>query len=274
MGSLGQRYVTAFVSGASAGLGRAFSRMLLEEGVRVWGSSRDPGRLAELSEAFPGAFHSVTLELADSEGAVRAFGAAMAEAGGSFDLVINNAGYGVFGEFEGVAGSVWRSQIEGMLGTVLEISHAAFGSMRARNRGCLVHVSSIAGEFPLPYMSGYNVAKAGLSALSESLMFESRGSGIIVIDFRPGDYRTNFNDAMQKDTYSESTRKAWNALEATFSSAPAPEAAAADLRRALLRQRSGVVRSGSFFQATVAPFLARVAPRAWVRRATAKYFGL
>jgi short-subunit dehydrogenase len=169
---------------------------------------------------------------------------------------------------------VWRAQLEDMLCTVLGLSHAAFRSMRARNRGCLVHVSSIAGEFPLPYMSGYNVAKAGLSALSESLMFESRGSGIIVIDFRPGDYRTNFNDAMQKDFNSESTRRAWKAIEATFASAPAPEVAAGHLRSALLANRSGVIRSGSFFQATVAPFLARIAPRSWVRLLTVKYFGL
>ncbi len=274
MGGLKQQFGAAFISGASAGLGRAFSTMLLEEGVRVWGSSRDPARLGELCRTFPGTFHPVTLDLADGDGAVSAFTAALASAGGSFDLVINNAGYGVFGDFEGVEGSVWRAQIEGMLGTVMGLSHAAFSSMRARNRGCLVHVSSIAGEFPLPYMSGYNVAKAGLSALSESLMFESRGSGIIVIDFRPGDYRTNFNDAMQKDFNSESTRKAWNALESTFASAPAPERAAADLRRALLANRSGVVRSGSFFQATLAPILARICPKPLMRWGTAKYFGL
>ncbi len=274
MGSLKQRYATAFVSGASAGLGRAFAGMLLDEGVRVWGSSRAPARLEELALGYPGAFHPVTLDLADGDAAVAAFAAAQDAAGGGFDLVINNAGYGIFGEFEGVESSVWQGQIMGMLGTVLALSHEAFRSMRARNRGCLVHVSSIAGEFPLPYMSGYNVAKAGLSALSESLMFESRGSGIIVIDFRPGDYRTHFNDAMQRDSTHEPTRKAWNALEAAFAAAPAPGRAALDLRRALQGNRAGIVRSGSFFQATLAPFLARLAPRSWVRWATARYFGL
>jgi short-subunit dehydrogenase len=273
MGAPGQLRGAAFVTGASAGLGRAFTEMLLGEGMSVWGSSRDPERLAELSAGHPDSFHPVALDLADAEGAVRAFKVASAAAGGGFDLVVNNAGYGVFGEFAGVENSVWRAQLEGMLGTVLALSHAAFRSMHARNRGCLVHVSSIAAEFPLPYMSGYNVAKAGLSALSESLMFESRGSGIIVIDFRPGDYRTNFNQAMQKDSNSEATRKAWAALEAIFAGAPAPERAARDLRRALLAGRSGVVRSGSFFQAVVAPALARIAPRSWVRWSTARYFG-
>jgi short-subunit dehydrogenase len=273
MGAVGQLRGTAFVTGASAGLGREFTLMLLGEGVRVWGSSRNPARLADLSEAHSEGFRPVTLDLADAEGAERAFAAALAEAGGGFDLVINNAGYGVFGDFAAVGAPVWRAQLEGMLGTVLGISHAAYRSMRARGRGCLVHVSSIAAEFPIPYMSGYNVAKAGLSALSESLMFESRGSAIIVIDFRPGDYRTKFNQAMQNDSQSDRTRQAWAAVDASFAAAPDPRLAALDLRRALLSSRSGVVRSGSFFQARVAPALARLFPASWVRWGTARYFG-
>jgi uncharacterized protein len=274
MGALCQLRPTAFVTGASAGLGREFALMLLAEGVSVWGSSRETARLAELSEGHPGAFHPVALDLADADGAVRAFAVASAAAGGSFDLVVNNAGYGIFGEFAGIENSVWRSQLQGMLGTVLALSHAALRSMRPRNRGCLVHVSSLAAEFPLPYMSGYNVVKAGLSALSESLMFETRGTGIIVIDFRPGDYRTNFNQTMQKDSNSEAARRAWVALEAAFAGAPAPELAARDLRGALLANRSGVVRSGTFFQARLAPALARLLPKPWMRWGTAKYFGL
>jgi short-subunit dehydrogenase len=274
MGRLSQRHGTAFVSGASSGLGRAFARMLLGEGVRVWGTSRDPSRLAELSTAHPGTFRPVALDLADTAGAVRAFTEASAAAGGGFDLVVNNAGYGVFGEFAAVEAAVWRSQIDGMLGTVLGLSHAALRSMKARNRGCLVQVSSIAAEFPLPYMSGYNVAKAGLSALSESLMFETRGTGIRVIDFRPGDYRTDFNQVMHGDATTESTRRAMKALEAGLAAGPAPERAALDLRRALLANRSAVVRSGSFFQARLAPLLGRLVPASWVRLATARYHGL
>jgi uncharacterized protein len=271
---LNQRHGTAFVTGASTGLGRAFADMLLREGVRVWGTSRDPRRLDDLSAGHPGAFFPVTLDLADASGAVRAFRDASAAAGGGFDLVVNNAGYGVFGEFTALESSVWRAQVDGVLGTVLELSHAAMRSMRGRGRGCLVHVSSIAAEFPLPFMSGYNVAKAGLSALSESLMFETRGSGITVIDFRPGDYRTNFNQAMQKDPPSAPTRRALASLEAMLAAAPAPERAALDLRRALLRGRSAVVRSGSFFQARLAPLFVRFIPFSWVRRATALYFGV
>jgi len=273
MASLNELRGTAFVSGASTGLGEAFARTLLSEGVSVWGTSRDPARLAELAAAHPGAFHAVELDLADGPGALRAFGNAAAAAGGAFDIVINNAGYGVFGEFEAIESAVWRRQLEGALLTVMELSHAAYKLMRGRGRGCLVHVSSLAAEFPLPYMSGYNVVKSGLSALSESLMFESRRSEITIIDFRPGDYRTNFNRAMQTESVSDTTRKVWGRLDAMLAAAPSPERAAADLRRALLANRSGVVRSGSLFQARVAPFLARILPASWVRASNARYFG-
>ncbi len=67
--------------------------------------------------------------------------------------------------------------------------------------------------------------------------------------------------------------RAWSALEAGLAAAPPPGKAACDLRRALLAGRSGVVRSGSFFQARLAPALARLFPRSWVRAATARYFG-
>jgi short-subunit dehydrogenase len=282
---LTDRYRTAFVTGASAGLGRAFAAMLLAEGVRVWGTARDPARLGKFGaqpgsgdDSAPPAFTPVALDLAEPRAAEAAFLRAAAEAGGGFDLVIQNAGYGAFGEFADTDFAVWQAQLEAMLIATARLSHAAFRAMRARNRGCLVHVASVATEFPLPFMSGYNMAKAGLSALSESLIFETRGTDVIVIDFRPGDYRTAFNQAMQKSTTAALAdprlARAWLVLEANLEAAPPPVRAAADLRRALARGRGGVVRSGAFFQARLAPFLARLAPAPLLRTATARYFGL
>ena len=268
-------HATAFVTGASSGLGRAFAAMLLAEGVRVWGTSRDPSRLAGLGRA---GFTPLALDLAAPAAASAAFLKASAEAVGAFDLVVNNAGYGVFAEFAGAEWGVWQAQLDAMLGTNLRLAHAACRAMRARGRGCLVNVSSLAVEFPLPFMSGYNVAKAGLSALSESLLFESRGTGVRILDFRPGDYRTAFNHAMQPQNPpsgggASRPERAWRVLDALLASAPPPERAAGDLRRALLAGRRGIVRSGTFFQARLGPLLARVLPEAVVRASVARYFG-
>ncbi len=272
------QYRTAFVTGASSGLGGAFAEMLLAEGVRVWGTARDPARVAGLVPRHPGQFTPVGLDLADAAAAERVFLAAEKVAGG-FDLVINNAGYGVFGAFAETDFAVWQAQLEAILAATLRLAHAAVRGMRARNRGCLVNVSSLAVEFPLPFMSGYNAAKAGLSAFSESLLMETRGTNLTVIDFRPGDYRTAFNQAMPSTVSAQlpadpRRTRVWRILESNLAAAPAPARAAADLRRALIRGRSGTVRSGSFFQARLAPLFARMAPDAGRRFVAAWYFGL
>lgn len=272
------RYPHAFVTGASAGLGRAFVEMLLEEGVHVWGTARDAGRLTDLATRHPASFTPVVLDLVDAPAAEASFLRAAKSAGGAFDLLINNAGYGVFGRFDTTDIAVWQAQMVAMLGTTMRLTHAALGPMRARGRGCIVNVASLAVEFPLPFMAGYNVAKAGLSALSESLIVETRGGGISVIDFRPGDFRTDFNQAMHTASpaapaASAVMSRAWQRLEENLNAAPSPARAAGDLRRALRRGKSGTMRSGSFFQAALAPWLARFAPQSWRRAATARYFG-
>jgi NAD(P)-dependent dehydrogenase (short-subunit alcohol dehydrogenase family) len=265
---------TAFVTGASSGLGRAFAEMLLGDGVRVWGTSRDPARLRSAGPLPQ--LNPVPLDLGDPAAAEAAYRRAASEAGG-FGLVVNNAGFGVFGEFDALGFDLWRGQVDALLLGTARLAHAAYGDLRARGRGCLVNVSSLAVDFPLPFMSGYNVAKAGLSALSASLAQEAAGGAVTVIDFRPGDYRTGFNDAMRPGAGMADgarTAPALARLDALMAAAPGPERAAADLRRAVLRDRSGVVRSGGFFQARAAPLLARLAPAGLVSRALARYFGL
>jgi short-subunit dehydrogenase len=266
---------TAFVTGASTGLGRAFTEMLLAEGVRVWGTSRSVDRLSELTQN--PAFTPVALDLRDGAAAEEVFHEAERAAGG-FDLVINNAGYGVFDEFASADFSIWQKQIEVMLLSPARLSHAALRGMLARSmagrHGALVNISSLAVEFPLPFQSAYNLTKAGLSALNESLMVEVEDTGIVVIDFRPGDYRTDFESSVYRRTGDLTRRmiRAWSAFKRMMDSGPEPAHAAETLRRALLEHRSGTVRTGRFFQAVMAPFLARFGSMAMRRRIQARYF--
>lgn len=284
-------YRTAFVTGASGGLGHAFVCMLLDEGLSVWGTARDTKRLDRLSARR--GFTPVGMDLSEGAGSVAAFErASAATSGGVYDLVIQNAGYGVFGEFAGSDWRPWAEQLETMLVNTARISHAAMASWQGRGDSCLVHVTSLAVEFPIPFQSGYNAAKAGLAALSESLDLETRGTAVRVIDFRPGDYRTDFNRAQisakcasapglvaapvsGSGTASASiTDRVWCRIEANLEAAPAPQRAASDLRRALLQRRRGRVRSGGFFQARIAPLLARFDPSDWRLRLIARYFDL
>ncbi len=273
---LSSRYRTAFVTGASTGLGLAFTDMLLAQGVEVWGTSRNEVRLPTRK-----GFHSVQLELGNGAAAAEALHCAELLAGG-FDIVINNAGYGVFGSFTHTDFSVWEEQWRAMLINTAQISQAALLGMRARGHGALVNISSLAGEFGLPYQAVYNSVKAGLSALNESLMCEMRGTGVCVIDFRPGDYLTEIERALrhppQASGLNEESRqrmeRVWVRFVKMMRSCPPPSHAAERLRRALRHGRSATVRSGPFFQAVVAPFLARFFSLSVRRRVQEWYFGL
>lgn len=278
---LSERYRTAFVTGASTGLGRAFAEMLLAEGVEVWGTSRDPSRLGSPSSGPGSRLHPVGLELRDGARAEQAFLAAEEQAGG-FEIVINNAGYGVFGEFAATEFPIWEEQLQVMLVNTARLAHAALRQMRARietrpGKCCaLVNISSLAAEFPLPYQPAYNVCKAGLTALSESLMMECSGSPIVILDVRPGDYRTDFEGSVRQvgDTASVRLQRAWRAFGRMMQTGPSPDHAAASLRRALLRQKSGTVRTGRVFQSVVAPFLKRFGSLELQRNVQARYFDL
>lgn len=260
----------AWVSGASSGLGAAFTAALLAEGIAVWGTSRSLDRLSRWAD-HP-LFHAVVLDLNDTSASLAAYRQAEGEAEG-FDLVIHNAGYGVFGPFDELPLEQWQQQLNAMLVSTVALNHASYTALRSRGAGALVNVSSLAVQYPLPYMAVYNVAKAGLSALSESLMFEAQGSGVRIIDFRPGDFRTDFNQAVRRpQESSDRTAGIWQVLERNLQAAPTADVAVRDLWKALHTGRSGTFTSGGFFQAKVARLFAALAPHGFKRAVADRYF--
>lgn len=269
---LSRRYKTALVTGASSGLGAAFADMLLNEGVSVWGTSRNPTEMKPREGFYP-----VRLELSDPVSIDEAW-ASIEEISGGIDLLVNNAGSGHFGPFADVSANDWVEQVEIFLLGPVSLARKALAGMVSKGRGCMVFVTSMSVEFPIPFMSGYDAGKAGLSSFADSFGLEVGKSGVSIIDFRPGDFQTKFNQAMnvdkpaiEPDSPAVST---WDRIERLMQVAPGAEIAARDLRRALIRGRSGVVRSGSFFQARMAPILNRLVPEVlscWARR---KYFRL
>lgn len=267
---LNERYRTALVTGAGAGLGRAFSQMLVREGVSVWGTSRNPEKLA----ADEGV-RAVRMELADPSSVQAAWETVDQESGG-IDLLVNNAGAGRFGPFRDESNEEWRRQIETLLLAPVMLARRAHERMVFTGGGCIVFVSSMSVEFPIPYMSAYDAGKAGLSSFADSFGLEVEGSGVLIVDFRPGDFKTGFNQAMnvnESNPLSDSrAASTWARVEELARRAPAPDKAARDLRRALVRGRSGVVRSGSFFQTTLAPFFGGLAPNAVSRWVRGRYF--
>lgn len=258
----------ALVTGVSAGLGRAIAQKLVAEGVEVWGTAREVSRV-------PAGIRPVALDLGSPE-SVRACVAQVRREAPALDLLVNNAGNGAFfplEEFpEGDLDSQWRVLLHGPAA----LTRALYADFRQRGGGVIVNVTSLAGDYPIPFMSAYSGAKAGLSAFTRALMLEAEGSGVTIIDLRPGDYATGFNHAMSGfDAVARpDAARARDACEAHVNAGPSPERAAEDLWRAVIRGRSGVKTTGDFWQAGLGPLLARLAPERLVRAYLRRYYGL
>jgi NAD(P)-dependent dehydrogenase (short-subunit alcohol dehydrogenase family) len=265
---LSDHFNTALVTGVSSGLGLAFARMLLAEGVSVVGMSRHP-EIPEATEAY----QPWPIDLSDLNTLESELDTVFTKYP-QIDLVINNAGFGVLGHLETMTPDAVQAQYAVMLNAPTLISARAVQAFQAGpSRGCLVNVSSLAVELPLPLMPVYNASKAALSALSESLMLDVSGSAAPyrVIDFRPGDFNTNFAQRMEG-------RVEWHGLDLRavmdrhHAQAPGVERAVRGLRRALISNRSGRVRVGDWFQSKLAPLGPRLLSSRWIRALIRWYY--
>ena len=258
----------ALVTGVSAGLGRAIAQKLLAEGVEVWGTARDVSRV-------PAGIRPVALDLADPESVTACIRKVNAEAP-ELDLLVNNAGNGAFFALEDFPAVELEKQWRVLLHGPAELTRGFYAVFRARRRGAIVNVTSLAGDYPIPFMAAYSGAKAGLAAFTRALMLEAEGSGVAVVDLRPGDYATGFNDAMAG--FGAVSRPdavaARDACVKHVNAGPPPEKAALDLWRAVSRGRSAVMYTGDFWQAGLGPLLARFAPEAIVRAYLKGYYGM
>ena len=264
-----------FITGASSGIGLLTARALCAQGHEVWGTSRTPGKLPVIEH-----FHPVVLDLNDSSSIEAGFRQALLEAG-HFDVLINNAGAGVFGPLEGFSEREFAAQLQTLLAGPLQLIRLALPAMRARRAGLIVNVSSLAGELPVPFLSPYSLSKAALSAMGEGLNLELAHTGIRVVDVRPSDFATDFHGSTRRldnevaTAYAPNLERAWNAIHRNMSHAPDPQKVADTLVKIVEGKiRRPVVAVGDFFQAGIAPYLSRRGPRAWVQWGIRLYYGL
>jgi NAD(P)-dependent dehydrogenase (short-subunit alcohol dehydrogenase family) len=264
-----------FLTGASSGIGLLTARALCGRGHEVWGTARTLEKLPILEH-----FHPTVLDLNDADSIEEGFAHAQGEAG-RFDVLINNAGAGVFGPLEAFTDREFNAQLETLLLGPLRLIRLALPDMRARREGLLINVSSLAGEFPLPFMAPYSMAKAALSAMSEGLILELAHTGVRVVDVRPGDFATQFHASTRRigdelsGAYAPNLELAWSAIDANMNRAQDPQMVADRLVSIVEGGgRSPVVAVGDVFQARIAPLLARLTPRVWVQWGVQRYYGL
>jgi len=188
------RFASALVTGASSGIGAALARRLAAAGTRdVVLVARRKERLealaAELAAQHGTRVRVQACDLGDAA-AVRALGDALAAQ--PPDLLVNNAGFGIFGAFADLGLEAQLACIDVNVRALVGLSHAYVGAARRRGLGALLQVASTAGVAPVAFEAVYAASKAFVIHFSEALAEELRGSGVQVVTLCPGFTETEF----------------------------------------------------------------------------------
>ncbi|MER6121937.1 SDR family NAD(P)-dependent oxidoreductase [Streptomyces sp. NPDC001795] len=181
-----------FITGTSRGLGRAFAEAALERGDKVAATARNIDSLADLVGKY-GADRVLPLALdVTDKAAVTAAVTAAVETFDRLDIVVNNAGYGLFGMVEEITEQQLRDQLETNLFGAFWVTQAVLPTLREQGSGHIVQVSSAGGVAAFPSLGGYHASKWALEGFSESLAQEVAGLGIHVTIVEPGGFTTDW----------------------------------------------------------------------------------
>jgi short-subunit dehydrogenase len=187
------------VTGASAGIGAEFARALAREGLSVVLTARRAERLRALASELEKTYHVATrvvaADLADPAGPDRV---ADAVEGLEIAVLVNNAGFGAAGRFEKLDRARLREMVQlNCLAPVL-LTHRLLPGMRARGRGAIIVVGSVAGRQALPLHGVYSATKAFDLLFGESLAVELEDHGIDVLVLEPGSTETEFQEVARE----------------------------------------------------------------------------
>jgi len=179
------------ITGASRGLGRAFTEEALKAGHRIVATARNSEQLVEVASKFGRSVRIVSLDVTNEMQAKDAVDTAI-QAFGGLDVLVNNAGYGNVSPVEDTPLADFRAQIETNLFGVIIMTKAVLPYFRERASGHIIQISSIGGRIGPTGRAAYAAAKFGVEGFSESLCKEVGPLGIKVTIVEPGGFRTDF----------------------------------------------------------------------------------
>jgi NAD(P)-dependent dehydrogenase (short-subunit alcohol dehydrogenase family) len=181
----------ALVTGGNRGIGRGIAEGLTREGATVVLTARKQADADKAATEVGGKCMGMACDVREYTQVQSLFAEAEKRAGG-LDVLINNAGIGIFGPIAEMAPADWRAVIETNLNGVYYCCHEAIPLMRKRGGGYIMNISSLAGRNAFPNGAAYNASKFGLNGFSEALMQEVRYDGIRVSYLMPGSVATEF----------------------------------------------------------------------------------
>jgi hypothetical protein len=226
----------AVVTGASSGIGEQFARQLTERGHRVALVARREERLAQLADELGGADRAIPIavDLVKPEGRDR-LASRLAELGTDVEILVNNAGYGIYRPFGEAGREAELHQAQLLFEAPVDLMARYLPGMVERRRGAVINMSSTAGLQALPFNAGYSAAKAGLLVLSEAVHAEVKDTGVTVTAVAPGPVPSGFQETSDAGYFAEKLPKF------TFVT---PERVAKDALRAADRGKISVIPGG------------------------------
>ena len=206
----------ALVTGSSSGIGYETSLSLAREGYFTYATMRDMKKadvIKKIAEKERLSLKVIELDV-DNENSVENAIKTIIDEKQRIDVLVNNAGWGIWGTAEDVSIEEFREQFETNFFSVVRMIQKVAPIMRKQGNGDIVNISSIAGRIGFPVSTAYISSKFAIEGLSESLRFELGPFGVNVIIIEPGVIKTNFFDSMktakkvdENDTYRDITLK-------------------------------------------------------------------
>lgn len=180
-----------FITGVSGGIGRALAKEVAESGDIVFGTLRKMPQVEEFNELVPGKTFGLELDVND-HARIPLMISHVLDQFGRIDVLVNNAGYGLFGAVEEVSMDEARQQMETNFFGALAMTQAVLPVMRNQRSGNIVQISSQAGMKANTGLGLYNASKFALEGLSEALHIETKHLNIHVTIVEPGPFRTEW----------------------------------------------------------------------------------
>lgn len=177
------------ITGTSSGIGAAIANYLHEKGYQVIGTSRKPS-------SKEGKHRQLQLDVTDDQSVKKCIRQAQ-KVLGTIDVLVNNAGVGISGPLEDTTIEDAKWQFETNYFGVVRMTQAVLPQMRAKNRGMILNICSVASLFGVPFQGHYAATKFALNGFTESLRYELSDFNIDVANINPGDFKTDFTKNRQ-----------------------------------------------------------------------------
>ena len=206
---------TILITGASSGLGKDFALQLIKEGHTVYGAAR---RVEKMEDIVQAGGHAIEMDITNKDQVKRAVDQIITEQG-QINVLVNNAGYAVYGAVETVSIEDAKSQFDVNIFGLANITKEVLPYMRNNKSGKIINISSMGGKVYTPMGAWYHATKHALEGWSDCLRLELKPFNIDVVVIQPGGINTEFGDVLYQPMVDRSKGTAYEEMALSLANA-------------------------------------------------------